>query len=120
MFVKHIEERNFIDEGFETNPVTRETFSKQQVDSDSVSSYVQVWLGVNTYRYKAVTDKEGTVEYGHIRNKEDLREVNKRFFENREREFLKRQLPSKMGRKLDSIQLALLNAEIEIIRVGGS
>ena len=120
MFVKHIEEQNFIDAGFSINPLSRETFSKQIIDSDTISTYVQVWIDVNTYRFKAVTDKEGTVEYGSIRNKEDLAEVNRRFFEDHKKEFLVRQLIPFVDEKIqmDSIQRAILLNIIEMFDDG--
>jgi len=120
MFVKHIEEQNFIDAGFSINPLSRETFSKQIIDSDTISTYVQVWIDVNTYRFKAVTDKEGTVEYGSIRNKEDLAEVNRRFFEDHKKEFLVRQLIPLVDEKIqmDSIQRAILLNIIEMFDDG--
>jgi len=91
MFVKHIDESNFFDYGFELNSVMKESLSKHLVDSDTISTYVQVWLDVNSYKYKAATNIEGIVERGSIRNKEDLAEVNRRFFEDHKREFLFRQ-----------------------------
>lgn len=115
MFVKHIEEQDFIDAGFTLNSLTRETFSKQTIDSDTISTYVQVWLQINTFRFKAVTDKEGSVEYGFIRNKQDLAEVNRRFFEDHKREFLIRQLVPLVDERveMDNIQRALLLNMIE-------
>lgn len=115
MFVKHIEEQDFIDAGFTLNSLTRETFSKQTIDSNTISTYVQVWLQINTFRFKAVTDKEGSVEYGFIRNKQDLAEVNRRFFEDHKREFLIRQLVPLVDERveMDNIQRALLLNMIE-------
>lgn len=110
MFVKHINENNFFDEGFTLNPLTRESFSKQLIDCQSISTYVQAWLNINTYLYVAITDKEGKVESGKINNKEELKELNRRFFEDHKREFLFRQLPQRIKsmNPLDDIQSDLL------------
>lgn len=110
MFVKHLEEQNFFDAGFSLNPLSRETFSKQSIDAESISTYVQVWMDVNSYKYKAVTDKEGTVEYGSIRNKEDLSEINRRFFVDHKKEFLIRQLIPLVDERIqmDTIQRTIL------------
>lgn len=115
MFVKHIDERNFLDAGFVVNPVTKETFSKKSVDIDTISTYVQVWNDMNIYKFKAVTDIEGTVELGAIRNMDDLNEIERKYFKDQKREFLFRQLIPLVDEKieLDNIQITLLYCIID-------
>ena len=92
MFVKHIEEKNFLDYGLILSPLTRESFSKWNIDSTTISTYLQVWIVANSYQYIGATDVEGTIERGTIRNKQELAEIHYRFFVNQKKEFLRRQL----------------------------
>lgn len=92
MFVKHLEEQNFFDYGFTLNALSGETYSKWSIDSTTISTFVQVWMDVNIYKFKAVTDVEGVVELGKIHNKKQLQEIHERYFKNHKRNFLIRQL----------------------------
>jgi len=115
MFVKHISEQDILDSGFVLNSLGRETYSKKLIDGEYLSTYVQIWLDVNTYRYEVITDIEGIVEYGEIRNKRDLSRVDSKFFQNYKGEFMVRCISSELIEdhpNKDNIILAILVREI--------
>jgi hypothetical protein len=95
MFVRHITEQDVFDNGFLLNPITNETFSRQQIDTKHVSTYMQIWIDINSYRYRVVTDREGVVEDGHIFSRDILGELVTEFFDNDLESFLRRNLPNK-------------------------
>lgn len=92
MFVRYIEDKDVFEAGFILNPLFNETFSKEKIDTKYLSTYMQVWMTDNSYRYKVVTDREGVVEYGTIFSKEILQGLVSKFFKHDKVNFLRRNL----------------------------
>lgn len=92
MFVRYIEDKDVFACGFTQNPIMNETFFREKIDTKYLSTYMQVWMNINTYRYKVVTDREGAIEYGNISSKEILEELVSKFFENDKANFIRRNL----------------------------
>lgn len=112
MFVRHITEKDVFEKGFILNPLTNETFSKQKIDTQYLSTYMQIWVDINSYRYRVVTDREGLVENGIILSKDILSELHAEFFDNDIDSFLKRNIPKKFSHWSD-IKLTCMMGNID-------
>jgi Mg2+/Co2+ transporter CorC len=92
MFVRHITEKDIFENGFILNPLTNETFSKQKIDTECLSTYMQIWIDVNSYRYRVITDREGKIEDGVILTKDILKELVTEFFNKDIESFIERNI----------------------------
>lgn len=111
MFVKHIEDKDIFECGFTLNPLFNETFSMEKVDRKFISTYMQVWVDINSYRYKVVTDREGVIEYGTVFSKEILKGLVSKFFTHDRANFLRRNLP-KLS-KWDDKTISMISSSLQ-------
>jgi len=111
MFVKHIIDEDIFKEGFILNPLFNETFSREKIDTNFISTYMQIWLDVNSYRYKIMTDREGTVVRGTINSVDVLKQLTEKYFNNDIKEFIKRNI-SRIYPKLNNIEKAYFSGVV--------
>lgn len=111
MFVRYISDEDILNNDFILNPLFNETFSRETIDTTYISTYMQIWNGVNSYKYKVLTDREGTIEYGTICSKELLSEITERFFGKGKVNYLKRNLP--LCKNWDTIDSGSVNGMLD-------
>jgi len=108
MFVKHMINEDIFKEGFILNPLFNETFSREKI-TPFISTYMNIWLGLNSYKYLIVTDRENEVERGTIKSVSMLKKLTKQYFDDDVRSFIKRNISQKYD-SLNSVECAYFNS----------
>lgn len=96
MFIRHIIDEDVFNNGFILNPLFNETFYREKIDTTYISTYMQIWIDVNSYRYKVITDREGVINRGTIFSASILKSLTEKYFDNDKKNYMKRRLCKKI------------------------
>lgn len=97
MFIKHIIDEDVFRNGFVLNPVFNESFSREKIDTTYISTYMQIWVDINSYRYKVLTDREGVIDRGSIFSASILKSLTEKYFDNDIRNYIERRIKHKLS-----------------------